>query len=263
MRTTWIMIAATVGLSCQNPENTSFTGDFRIKLVDAPAAFDQVNVVVRRISAHRASASTTFGWTVISEDVASFDLLKLRNGVSATMVAATLPSGRYDGITVLFGTSNVLEDGFERTVEIPSAIRNGAVIDAEFDVVEGELAGLTFDMDVSRSVRLNAEGRYELRPVIRVQRTDLAGTIAGAVAPDSVQAVISTVTGEDSVATYSLAQSGNNSFQLVDLPEGIYNIRITPDDPAYLDTLLTSVVVVPRQTTNIGAILLRARTTFP
>lgn len=263
MRTTWIVMAAALGLSCQDPENTSFAGEFRIKLVDAPAAFDQVNIVVRRISVHRASASATFGWSVISEDVSTFDLVRLRNGVSATMVAVSLQSGRYDGITVLFGTSNVLEDGFERTVEIPSAIRNGAVIDADFDVAEGQLLGLTFDMDVSRSIRLNADGRYELRPVIRVQRTDLAGTIAGAVVPDSIQAVISTVTGVDSVATFSLAQQGNNSFQLVDLPEGIYDIRVTPDDPLYLDTLLASVVVVPRQTTNIGAIPLRLRTTLP
>ncbi|MEK6649359.1 MAG: DUF4382 domain-containing protein [Bacteroidota bacterium] len=133
MRTTWIILAVVVGLSCQDPENSSFTGDFRIKLVDAPAAFNQVNIVVRRISVHRASASATFGWGIISEDVASFDLLNLRNGVSATMVSASLPSGRYDGIIVLFGTSNLLEDGFERTVEIPFAIRNGAEIDIDFE----------------------------------------------------------------------------------------------------------------------------------
>ncbi len=263
MRIALFLFCALWSVRCQDPANTSFTGDFRIKLVDAPGAFGQVNIVVRRISVHRASAGPSFGWTVISEDVGTYDLLQLRNGISATIVSATLPSGRYDKITVLFGPSNVVEDGFERTVEVPAAIAGGALIDADFVVEEGALIGLTFDMDISRSIRMNAEGRYELRPVIRVQRTDLAGTIAGAVVPDSIQAVVSTVAGSDSVTTLTLAQSGNNSFQLVDLPEGTYDIRIVPGDPRFLDTLLTSVAVVPRQITSIGAIVLQERTPIP
>ncbi len=263
MRTALILFCALWSVRCQDPTNTSFTGDFRIKLVDAPGAFDQVNIVVRRISVHRASAGPSFGWTVISEDVATYDLMQLRNGISATIVSATLPSGAYDGIKVLFGPSNVMEDGFERTVEVPAAIDAGALIEVDFVVEEGALIGLTFDMDLSRSIRKNAEGRYELRPVIRVQRTDLAGSIAGAVVPDSIQAVISTVVGLDSVTTLTLAQSGNNSFQLVDLPEGTYDIRIVPNDPGFRDTLLTSVAVVPRQTNSIGAIVLQERAPNP
>lgn len=263
MRTTSIAILFLLGLGCQDPTNTSFTGNFRIKLVDAPAAFDQVNVVIRRVSVHRAGASAAFGWTIISEDVQTFDLLHLRNGVSATMVSATLPTGRYDKILLLLGTSNLVEEGFERTVEIPAGIRTGATIDVPFDIIEGSLMGLTFDMDVSRSVRTTPDGRFELHPVIRVQQTDLAGSIAGAVVPDSALATISTIAGEDSVSTLSLAQTGNNSFQLVDLPEGEYRVTITSLHPDFLDTTLTSVSVVPRQTTNIGAIPMRSRLPLP
>lgn len=263
MRTFLVLLCALWSVRCQDPANTSFTGDFRIKLVDAPGVFDQVNIVIRRISVHRASAGPSFGWTVISEEVGTYDLMQLRNGISATIVSATLPSGAYDKVLVLFGPSNVIEEGFERTVQIPAAISAGAQIDAEFIVEEGALIGLTFDMDISRSIRTNSEGRYELRPVIRVQRTDLAGSIAGAVVPDSIRAVISTVAGSDSVTTISLAQSGINSFQLVDLPEGIYDVRIVPDDAGYRDTLLTSIIVVPRQITSIGAIVLQERTPNP
>jgi hypothetical protein len=252
-----LVMLAVVG--CQNPDDTSFRGDFRIKLVDAPAVYDAVNIVVRRVSVHRASAGSSFGWTIISEDVQSFDLLDLRNGISATLASASLPVGRYDKVLILYGVSNLIERGFERTVFIPEPLQEGAEVDADFEVVEGGLIGLTFDFDVSRSIRVGSNGQFELRPVIRVQRTDLAGSIAGAIVPDSLLATITTVAGNDSVSTYSLAASGNNSFQLVDLPEGTYQITIASTLPAFLDTTLTNVVVVPRQTTNIGAVPLRLR----
>lgn len=258
-----LVLLPLVFLGCQNPDDTSFRGDFRIKLVDAPAVYDEVNIVVRRVSVHRASAGPSFGWTVISEDVSSFNLLDLRNGVSATLASAALPVGRYDKVLVLYGISNLVEDGFERTVYIPDDLADGAVVDAEFEVTEGGLFGLTFDMDVTRSIRTTADGRFELRPVIRVQRTDLAGSIAGGVVPDSILAFVTTFAGGDSVSTFSLALPGINSFQLVDLPEGIYHVGVRSSHPDFLDTLLADVQVVPRQTTQLGAITLRPRPSLP
>lgn len=250
-------------LGCQDPANESFRGEFRIKLVDAPAVYDAVNVVVRRVSVHRASASASFGWTIISEDVRTFNVLDLRNGISATMASASLPVGRYDKILILYGTSNLIQDGFERTVYIPRELQDGGVVDTEFDVTEGGRLGLTFDFDLTRSIRLTSQGRFELHPVIRVQQTDLAGSIAGGVTPDTLLATITTMAGQDSVSTFSLAAAGNNSFQLVDLPEGIYQITVASSLPAYFDTTLTNIVVVPRQTTNVGAIPLRLRRNNP
>jgi hypothetical protein len=261
MRARWLLLLLVVG--CQDPDDSSFRGDFRIKLVDAPAAYDAVNIVVRRVSIHRAGAGSSFGWTVISEDVKTFDLLDLRNGVSATLASASLPVGRYDKVLVLYGISNLIEDGFERTVAIPDDLKDGAIVDVDLDVTEGDLAGLTFDMDVTRSIRTTADGRFELRPVIRVQRTDLAGSIAGGVVPDSVLAIVSTIAGGDSVSTFSLALPGINSFQLVDLPEGTYQVGIRSSHPGYLDTVVAGVLVVPRQTTQLGAIELRPRPILP
>jgi hypothetical protein len=261
MRARWFLLPVLVG--CQNPDDASFRGDFRIKLVDAPAVYDAVNIVVRRVSVHRAGAASSFGWTVISEDVKTFNLLDLRNGVSATMASATLPVGRYDKILMLYGISSLVEDGFERTVYIPEELADGAVVDVEFEVREGDLVGLTFDMDVTRSIRTTTDGRFELRPVIRVQRTDLAGSIAGGIVPDSILAIITTKAGNDSVSTFSLALPGLNSFQLVDLPEGTYQVGIKSSHPGYLDTLLADVRVIPRQTTQLGAIALRPQTSLP
>ncbi len=68
------------------------------------------------------------------------------------MISTSFPSCGYDMIMVLFCISNLVEDGFERTIALPADLRDAAMIDATFNVAEGCLLGLTSDMDVSRSV---------------------------------------------------------------------------------------------------------------
>lgn len=257
MRTAVLVCLA--GLGCQNPDNTSYLGGFRGKLVDAPAAFQQLNVVVRRIQIHRAGSLGDTGWRVVTDEVRTYDILKLRNGLNEILFDASVPAGVYDKISILFGISTLSEGGVTHTVDIPDAIAGGYTIEMPFEVVEGKVYGMTFDFDTFRSVKPGVGTHYLLTPVIRLQPTDLAGTITGGVVPDSAQAIISTMTSLDSVSTLTLGQTGNNSFQLVDLPEGNYAVHVTSLNTAFKDTVVTGVTVVRRQYTSIGAVILRPR----
>jgi hypothetical protein len=244
---------------CEDPDKRDFEGILLIKLVDAPAFLEELNIVFRRVEIHRAGFSNDVGWRVVSEDIVHQDILLLRNGISRELVSAVVPEGSYDKIRILFGISSLMRDGVTASVEIPTTMQSGYTIDHPFEVVESRTSGITFDFDASRSVKVNASGRFELHPIIRIQNTDLAGSIIGAVLPDTIQALISTSTILDSVTTRSLGQRGNNSFQLVDVPEGAYAVTISPLDTTYIDTTLTAVNVVRRQKTNLGAVLLRVR----
>ncbi len=254
-----MLMAVIASLSCKDAENRDFQGTLIIKLVDAPAALEQLNIVFRRVLIHRAGLSDDLGWRVVSDDVLTQDIIALRNGQSRNIVSAVVPEGSYDKVQVLFGISSLVQDGVEATILIPTEFNNGVTFEHSFEVREGTITGITFDFDATRSVKVAQQGNYELRPIVRIQNTDLAGSIVGAVLPDSVQAVISTATGTDSVTTLSLALAGNNSFELVDLPEGSYSVTISPTDAAYADTTLTSVTVIRKLKQNVGAVLLRPR----
>jgi len=244
---------------CKDAENTDFQGTLVIKLVDAPAALEELDIVFSRVSIHRAGLSDDLGWRVVSDDVLTQDILELRNGRSTNIVSAVVPEGSYDKIRVLFDISSLRESGIQSTVFIPDNILNGVDFEHSFDVTEDKTTGITFDFDATRSIQTNTQGRYELRPIVRIQNTDLAGSIIGAVIPDSVQAFVSTSVGGDSVTTISLAQPGNNSFELVDLPEGTYAVSITSTHAAFKDTSIVHVTVIRKQKANIGAILLQLR----
>jgi len=72
-----------------------------------------------------------------------------------------------------------------------------------------------------------------------------------------VPSSISTIVGADSVTTLNDIVLG--SFQLRGLPVGKYTVFISPLSAAYRDTVIDSVEVVIKGTTNLGIIPLGLR----
>jgi hypothetical protein len=118
---------------------------------------------------------------------------------------------------------------------------------------------LSFDYDAYSSVFpsgfLNG---YIFKPKIRVQNTALSGSITGAVRDSNNVAApskITTFTVIDTVTTYNDTTTG--SFQLSDLPEGIYTVIIIPDNHLLMNDTLPGNVVVHQTATNLGIIQLK------
>jgi len=112
------MLAAvsTLALACTDTMSTgavdnSTMGTVVVKLTDAPFPTDQVksvDIFVIRVDARIGSAtdadadrdldnSTSSGWRTLASPNASYDLLALQNGASATLGTAALTAGTYNG----------------------------------------------------------------------------------------------------------------------------------------------------------------------
>jgi hypothetical protein len=234
-------------------------GELFIKVLDAPATLQQMNIVVDHLSIHRADISGDVGWTVVNTNTSgSFDLLNLRNGRNLELVLSKVPVGSYDRIKINFGACTIVNNGVEQLLNPDPTIQSGDTIVYGFQIVQGQQAQLTFDFNASSSVYLNGESYY-FKPAIRVQNTLLSGWIVGSVIrPDSLYNLTSvrTYTGLDSVATLC---DPNGSFQLADLPENTYNVTIYSGNPRLNDTTISNITVVRRQGANIGAIRLTAK----
>jgi hypothetical protein len=233
-------------------------GELFIKVLDAPAGFQKINIVVDRVSIHRAGASADVGWTVVSTNSSgAFDLLNLRNGRNLQLVLNKVPIGNYDRIKINYGACTILKNELEQSVSLDPSILSGNSIAFGFQIVAGEQLQLTFDFDAGRSVYKIGE-LYYFNPVIRIQNTILSGWITGSVL-DSAQAValatIKTYTGVDSVSTLSEFPYG--SFQLSDLPERAYSVIIVPDDSLLVADTISNINVVRQRPTNLGAIHLK------
>ena len=65
---------------------TSEMGEMKIYLVDSPAEYDAVNIVVNRVEVHKSDiGGSDSGWVVINDQSATYNLLELRNGVTASI----------------------------------------------------------------------------------------------------------------------------------------------------------------------------------
>ncbi len=246
--------------SSESPSDSE--GELFIKLLDAPADYQRLNIVIDYVSIHRIGVGEPFGWSIVSTNaVGPIDLLSLRNGESAQLLLNKVPVGEYDQIKLRFGPCTVMENGSESLLNFYTAPLNEHVLNYDFEVLVGQQAQLTFDFDVSRSVSKIGANYFLFTPVIRVQNTLLSGSISGSVVDSNhnvVPATISTWTGIDSVST--LNDISNGSFQLSDLPENSYSVRIVPFDTiSFYEKRIDSLVVIRQTKNNLGAIVLQRR----
>jgi len=238
-------------------------GTVRLQMTDAPGPFDAVNLVVNQVAIHRGlpdsreqdgAADSTSGWEILRNQPATYDLMKLRNGVFATLAQAMVPAGHYTQIRLKLGAgSNVVVDGVPFPLTVPSGMQSGYKLVGGFDVPANGLLDLGLDFDAARSIHQTGNGKYLLKPTCRVMPFSTAGTIAGHILPESVPASVYAIVGADTVAS-GLPGSGG-VFRLTPLGAGAYTVAIHPTAP-YRDTSLAGIIVSPQQTTDLGDIQL-------
>jgi hypothetical protein len=254
---------------CGSDRNTSTRpgfGSVHIRMTDAPADYDQVNIVVREVRVHQAGngdGSEDDGWIVIPITETTFDLLLLRNGVSTTLgISENVPVGHYDQIRLVLGSgSNVVVDGVTHPLTVPSGMQSGLKINGEFDVVEGETRELLLDFDAANSIHVTGNGKYMLHPVIRLVEGEIISVTPGAIHGDldpATEAAILARVGDQTFATAAPDSAG--VFTLAGLAPGTYDVMIDVA-AGYRDTTLTGIVVTSGQTTELGVIPLTPDTT--
>lgn len=228
-------------------------GQLKITMVDSPAEYDEVNIVVTRVEVHRANNDSTNGWFVINNNTATYDLLRLRNGASVILGNNYLDAGSYSQIRLIIGTgSNIVVDGVTYPLEIPSGEQTGVKLNHAFEIQSGVIYELILDFDAEHSIMLTGNGQYKLKPVIRLVPAIISGTISGKINPISAASYVYAISGTDTSAT--IAESILGSFKLMALTQRTYRVEISSANPAYNDTTITNVAVVAQQNIDLGTI---------
>jgi hypothetical protein len=257
----WISILLSFILVCCSSNGANNQGELFIKVVDAPASYQQLNIVVDRVSIHQTGTGADVGWTYVNTNSSEpIDLLNLRNGRNYQLVLNKVPVGTYDHIEINYGPCTLTIEGLQYQLNLDPTVKFGQSIPYGFQIVEGQQLQLTFDFNSYSSVYTSgALNSYYFKPVIRIQNTLLSGWILGSVVrPDTLPngASVRTFTGVDSVITTC---DPNGSFQISDLPENTYTVTILSNDPKLKDTTITNITVVRRQGYILGAIKLSTK----
>jgi hypothetical protein len=229
-------------------------GSVRVSMTDAPAQYDEVNIVIREVHVHQDGEGEEQGWVVVRPDSEStYDLLELRNGVFVTLgFEDVVPSGHYDQVRLILGDgSTVVVDGVTHPLVTPSALQSGIKVNGGFDVPDDGLVEVMLDFDASRSIHVTGNGTYMLQPVIRMMQSNMAGAIHGDLDPVT-DAQVHAIFGPDSISTIP---NEDGEFTLSALPAGVYDVAVDVA-AGYRDTTLSGVVVARGLTTELGVITL-------
>lgn len=229
------------------------TGRMDVRLVDGPITdYKEINVNIQSVQINRGD-----GWITLSTPQKTYDLLKLRGGVSATLVdGATLAEGNYNQMRLVLGSGNTVKllDDSVKDLTIPSGIQTGIKLNVHFDVVAGTTKDVWIDFDAAHSIHMvgaGASGKYLLRPVIKAFDKLATGSISGTLTDEATALPLagatvyaqsldttgepsiarSTLTGADGTYTLDLLPIGG-SYYVVSQPKAggkVYSAKVGPE----------------------------------
>jgi hypothetical protein len=242
-------------------ETSSGKGSIRMYLVDSPASLDAIVICVARVEVHKAGNDESPGsWTAINDSVRYFNLLELQNGASAVLGDTSLPVGLYTQIRLVLLDSNYVKGGGiqdSMKLTVPSGLQTGLKLNHSFEIESDNLYELYLDFNADKSVLVIGNGEYELKPTIRLSPVITSGTISGRVSPQDAYPMIWTLVGEDKVSTDT---DDNGYFKLMAIPEGTYEVHITPDENTnYDEMVISNVKVNTQEDTYIEEIMLNEK----
>jgi hypothetical protein len=147
-------------------------GVVRLYLVDAPAAFEEAWVTIRRVEVSTGDEEGEESWLVLADEPGPFDLLTLQDGVSALLGETALTPGAYGQLRLIIDDAYVVSGGEILPLRIPSAAQTGIKIDLNVEIEAGTAYSVVLDFDALESIRQHGNGPLMMSPVVHVQSVD-------------------------------------------------------------------------------------------
>lgn len=256
-------------------DSSSGTGTLNLSLTDAP--IDEANAVwveftgvsiKKQLETTTEETTETEEWIEIPfDEPVQINLLELQGSQNYQLLSGqALESGTYSEFRLhvnavqddVYDSYIVLSDNSEHELDIPSGSQTGLKVKGDITIPENGDAAFTIDFDVRKSIVVQGNGDYKLKPVLHLTQDDLTGHISGTVAtelvtsnadnwscsdedPDTYNAVylfegadatLSDISGATSDSTTTAlvsynSDSGAYEFEAGYLTEGSYTIAFT------------------------------------
>lgn len=237
--------------SCTKDDNKN-NPVFSVKLIDAPSAYDAVNVEIVGME-----ANTGNGWIPMAlENPGIYNLLSFTNGNSLPLINDTVMDPcTMSELRLILGTNNtVVIDGVSHELKTPSGQTSGYKIKMDpQQLIAGGVYFLVIDFNTQKSVHVTGNGTYMLKPVVTGCMETSIGSIAGMIAPIEGAYYVEATTATDTSGTY--INPINGQFLLPAVVPGNYNVTFYPN-PGHVEKTVAGVVVVVGQTTDLGTIII-------
>ena len=137
-------------------------GMLLLQITDAPPELNisQALVTITHIEVHLLGK----GWMKIIDDSQTFDLMELQD-VTAEVGMVELSAGHYTQIRLYVDSALVTIDDVEHILKIPSGKIH---LIYPFQIKANHTTTLTLDYDIQESMHQTGNGKYLMRPVVKI-----------------------------------------------------------------------------------------------
>jgi hypothetical protein len=248
------LLALLFTLSCSKDDSSDNTptgkATFSVKLGDAPAGYDAVNVEIIRLEANLGS-----GWVEFPvETPGVYNLMQFTNGNTLLLIGDTsIAPSTISELRLVLGTNNtVVVDGVTYDLKTPSGQTSGYKVKMDpLPMQPGMLYRLVLDFDVDKSVHPTGNNNYILNPVVRGYLETAVGSIAGTITPAAGAYYVMATNTTDTSGTYINQNTG--AFLIPTVMPGTYDVKFLAN-PGYLDKTIPGIGVIAGQTTQMGTV---------
>lgn len=162
------LVALVVFMGCNNNDGT---GTLSVRLTDAPATYDKVLIDLQELKINVSDDSEEEGgWQTMDLEVkGQIDLLLLRDGNDILLTEEELPAGKISQMRMVLGSNNqIVVDGVTHDLSTPSAQQSGLKFKINATIEEDETYRMWIDFDAEKSIVESGNGKYSLKPTIKV-----------------------------------------------------------------------------------------------
>jgi hypothetical protein len=231
------LLVLAAAAACGDNTEASGTGTVVVRLTDAPSDdLQSATIYVSQVTVKGSGVSADE--QVISNTKASYDLLTLQSGITATLGSAAVPTGTYsqirllvDSARVVLKTGHTFADGSSTAkLTVPSGSESGLKVNLSppVEVTAGQTV-LLIDFDVSQSFIFQGPHDHpnsiSFRPVLHATALDVAASISGTVTPLTANATVYAIQGTDTAAT-AFPNATTGAYTLQFLAPGIYVVGV-------------------------------------
>lgn len=166
-----IMLLALMG--CGKREITIGKSSFTVYMTDAPADYNAVNIELLNVKVHYSNVDEgDDGWVDVPTKTGIYNLLALKNNVSVIIAEDKKALiGKVDQMRLELGGNNNIEtaSGSVWPLKVPGGESSGLKINIDTEFKINKHIEIVLDFEADRSVVLEGNGTYKLKPVIKVK----------------------------------------------------------------------------------------------
>lgn len=247
------MVIAGFGCTESTPGDKDMgAASLKFYLTDAPGEYQQVNIDIQAV---RVILNDSIIDVPTTPGI--YNLLDFTNGKDTLLADGEFDEGMLSQIRLVLGENNtVMVDSVIHDLKTPSAQTSGLKLNVHTEIKPGGLYAYTIDFDAQKSIVEKGNGKFSLKPVIRVITEELSapevllGSIQGVVFPFDADSLISLIRTDDTLTTMS-DTAGNYMF--IGLDPGMYDIDFLATSD-YSDTTLSAVEVMAGEATVVDTV---------